>query len=330
MVNISLLIRADAGIESGTGHAMRCLSLAQEWVDAGGLVVWVAASLPVSLQSRLLQEKIKLHLINKNIASQRDADMTATLARDASCEWVVLDGYHFKSSYQSQVRNKGFKVLVIDDNGETGPWNCDAIVNQNLHAKGVDYSGTPARCQLLLGTSFVLLRREIRAALKSHVPPTDYSQELRLLILMGGSDHGNITSRILERLQTLKVNRKMTVRVILGGANPHRHEVEKVVRQGVFPAEIFHAVEDMAVHYSWANAAVTAAGSTCWELCAFQIPFLSLAVADNQKKIAAELGGGNVDTCLLRLNDWLDNPLLACAVEIDGRGAERVCALITG
>ena len=207
MVQKSLLIRADASLEIGTGHVMRCLALAQAWKDTGGSVSWVSAELPDNLQRRLAQESIDLSLLSTERGRLEDAGKTAEKADSVDAEWAVLDGYTFNHAYQTAVRKSGLKVLVLDDNGETGPWNCDAILNQNLHAKEIDYSSVPAGCQLLLGTSFCLLRRELRDALKQHTPAQDQEREVRLLLMMGGGDPDNVTGRILDLLSQFQTEK---------------------------------------------------------------------------------------------------------------------------
>lgn len=325
-----ILIRADASVEIGTGHVMRCLAIAQATIDQGGAVHWVAASLPGAIRERLDREKITSHAMPHAIAGGEDAGYTAALATTVGAESAVLDGYGFRFDYQSALKAAGLNVLVLDDDGETGPWNCDAILNQNLHAREIDYSNRPAGCRLLLGTSFCLLRRELRKALEHHAPADDRDQEIRLLLMMGGSDPANVTGQMLSELSRLATDKKVLLRVILGGANPHRHEVENQLPCVPFPAELVVGAEDMSEHYKWANAAITAAGSSCWELLAFKVPFVAVSIAKNQNHIArafedpADAGRSVAD----RLNCLFDPaPVERAGMVVDGRGVDRVRAL---
>ncbi|MEO6054534.1 MAG: UDP-2,4-diacetamido-2,4,6-trideoxy-beta-L-altropyranose hydrolase [Chthoniobacterales bacterium] len=329
----SLLIRADASREIGTGHVMRCLAMAQAWKDRGGFAHFACAELPDTLRRRLAEESFTVHSLTTQCGTTADAEVTSRLAREVGAEWIVVDGYCFNRAFQSVLHASGRKVLVLDDNGETGPWGCDAILNQNTHASTIDYGDRLDGCTLLRGSRYALLRREFQPALRDHFPARDQADGLRLLILMGGSDAENITCQLLSILKKLQSGIH-SARVICGGANSHLAELETSASALGFPCEVICNVSDMTPHFRWANAALTAAGSTCWELCAFRVPFLPFAIVPNQNAIARSFGGipWESETAAAAVTDWIKkmkSSMFEISIpDVDAKGADRVCSFL--
>src|ERR1700757_4447768 len=110
----TLLIRCDASIAMGTGHAMRCLALAQAWQDAGGKVLFAMADATPSIEVRLRIEGADVARLPGLAESPEDSSGTWDLPRQKKAEWVVVDGYQFGSVYQSALRDAGLRVLFID------------------------------------------------------------------------------------------------------------------------------------------------------------------------------------------------------------------------
>src|SRR4051794_9337605 len=97
---MKLLIRADGNSRIGTGHLMRCLSLAQGCRGSGGDALFVSGEITPSLEQRLRATNFDLARLSCTIGSDADAEQTIRLAREYKTDWIVLDGYHFGSEYQ--------------------------------------------------------------------------------------------------------------------------------------------------------------------------------------------------------------------------------------
>ncbi len=82
------------------------------------------------------------------------------LAAAHRASWIVVDGYQFDIAYQRALKAAGLKVLVVDDGGRCGTYCADLVLDQNLDASEVAYSNREAYTRLLLGTRYVMLRRE--------------------------------------------------------------------------------------------------------------------------------------------------------------------------
>lgn len=281
-----LLIRADASAAIGTGHVMRCFALAQAWQDSGGRAAFASVEMPEGLAARFSGEQIVLHHLDVAVASDADAMATVRLAHETGATWVVVDGYRFNSGFLGVLRRQGLRILSIDDTAHLERYPVDLVLNQNLGANREHYRGKIAGdAELLLGPRYSLLRREFRADYPARRPLTGRSR--RVLVTFGGSDPENCTQAVLERLARL--SGPLEVLVLAGAANPHVPALRAFAARAPFPCEVRVNVENVAALMAWADVAVTAGGSTVWELAAMRLPALIGAISEDQRVIGPAL-----------------------------------------
>ncbi|HZQ68419.1 MAG TPA: UDP-2,4-diacetamido-2,4,6-trideoxy-beta-L-altropyranose hydrolase [Terriglobales bacterium] len=331
----TLIIRADAGVAIGTGHVMRCLALAQAWQDAGGRCTFAMAESDPALRGRLSREGCEIHQIQSEVGSQDDAAEVARLARSLRAEWVVVDGYRFGGAYQEWIKAANLELLFVDDNGHAGRYSADLVLNQNVHATSDLYQQRAPRTELLLGLRYAMLRREFAGwrDWKRAIPEI----ASKILVTMGGSDPQNVTETAIHALNNLPAD--MTVRVVIGGSNPHYESLRQVLSGYGGRFELLHRVHDLPGLMAWADLAVSAAGSTCWEMCFLALPAVIIPVAENQRAAAACLDrlGAATQVSLLTIEDLAEpiSGLLLCSEKrrnmssiarslVDGDGATRV------
>jgi UDP-2,4-diacetamido-2,4,6-trideoxy-beta-L-altropyranose hydrolase len=286
-----LLIRADANIAMGTGHVMRCLALAQAWQDAGGRAVLAMAETTPSLERRMREEGAGVKRIAATPASAGDAQETVNIAKRIEADWIVADGYHFGEHYQSVIKASDCRLLFVDDNGHSAHYSADLVLNQNLHASESFYSSRESYTRLLLGPSYTMLRREFGMWRK-------WKREIRetgtrILIVLGGSDPGNLTRLLIEALESVRQFR-LELLAVVGGSNPHLAQIEAAVAGSRHNIRLVKDATNMAELMAWADMAISAAGSICWEFCALALPALLIPVAPNQVASAEKLGSVGV------------------------------------
>ena len=138
-----LLVRADASARIGAGHVMRCLALAQAWIDAGGRALFASHALPEALARRLADEGVAVEEMTAEPGGPEDARQCAALALARGAAWVVTDGYGFGSTYHTPLCAGGLRVLAFDDKGHLERYVTDFVLNPNIQAGEIDYGGPP-------------------------------------------------------------------------------------------------------------------------------------------------------------------------------------------
>jgi len=335
----SVLFRADSSIQMGTGHMMRCLALAQEWRRSGGIhPIFVTAVNASALEARLQSEGIEVVHLPVPLGSDEDAIRTAHLARQLKATWVVVDGYHFGASYQRIIKESGFRLLAIDDDVHARHYYADIVLNQNLYGHQSMYVSREPYTKLLLGTRYVLLRREFLSWLGRK--PTTPQVARKVLVTLGGSDPSNVTARVIRALQGVKV-KGLEVLVVVGGSNPHYQELQSTVQGSQIPTRLESNVTDMPRLMAWADVAISSAGCTYWELAFVGVPTLVLELAADhhraaealhEAKVAINLGPADnlsssriaQETTRLLVEARRRNEMARLAQElVDGKGVQR-------
>jgi UDP-2,4-diacetamido-2,4,6-trideoxy-beta-L-altropyranose hydrolase len=285
-VREKLVFRVDASPEMGIGHVMRCLALAQAWQDTGGEAAFVMAMKAPIIENRLRSEGIGVHNVEVTPGSIDDATETLTIAEEHKAQWVVLDGYHFDGAYQREIKNSGKRLLCIDDYGHAYHYFADTILNQNIHAHEQLYDHREPESNLLLGTRFVLLRREFLKwqGWRREVP----RRVRRILVTLGGGNDSNITAKVVRALERIDLEETRVV-VIAGPANPYAKEIKDRLTNCSSNIQLLDGVKDTANLMAGADLAISAGGSTCWELAFMGLPSMVVPIADNQIAVAEEL-----------------------------------------
>jgi UDP-2,4-diacetamido-2,4,6-trideoxy-beta-L-altropyranose hydrolase len=340
----TLLIRADANLAMGTGHVMRCLALAQAWQDAGGRATFAMIEPSLPIRERLQKESLEISLISASPGTKEDASQTVALAREHTASWVVVDGYQFRMEYQRALKSADCAVLFVDDYGHASCYCADMVLDQNVSVDESDYQKREPHTQLLIGSQYCLLRREFDAwrEWRREIAPLGH----RVLVTMGGSDPENFTETAVAALALLE--KEFEAIVVLGGSNA-RPELLTCNPSGIAQKkniEVRRDVSNMAELMAWADIAISAAGTTSWEMCFLGLPALLVDLAENQTPIAQELDrrgcaihvGSARDVSpeklaermqsLLRSNE--DRQAMSSRGRdlVDGRGAARVVAAL--
>jgi len=195
---------------------------------------------------------------------------------------------------------------------------------------------------LLLGPRYAMLRREFRQwrTWQREIPATGR----KILVTMGGSDPNNLTTRVIEAIRQLS-NPSLETVVLVGGSNPHFCSVEALIQKESM--RLITDASNVPEWMTWADVAVSGAGTTFWEMCFLGLPGILLVLAENQKNVAAaadkmgiawSLGRGTEVSAsviagklaeLLNSADQRTSQSEKGRKLVDGRGAERVVAFLS-
>lgn len=284
-----LLLRADAGPQVGLGHVMRLAGIGQAWVQRGGKALLVAPPLPAALGERVRGMGLTLTALPAGTAAGSDADaaLLRALAAERGAAAVLADGYSFSPAWLAALR-PALRVAYVDDFG-SAELDVDLVVMPNPAAR----VPADARSPVVHGPAYTPVRAEFCGHPPRPAPPpaetTQGFVRQRLLLMFGGSDPSGMTARALRAVLALRpsleqqARRRVAVTAVLGAAVPEA-QVAAAQAEAAGHAEVavLRDVQDMAGLLAASDVALSAAGTSCWELAAVGVPMLVVPVADNQ------------------------------------------------
>ena len=299
-------IRADASQEIGTGHIVRCLTLADALKQRGARIRFISRHLPEHLRNILETKGHEITLLDSprdnatldelvharwlGVGQARDAEDSILALSDLTWDWLVVDHYALDFRWESMLRKAAKRIMTLDDIADRRH-DCDVLLDQNYYADGAArYADkAPAHCKMLLGPRYALLRDEflqLRGQIKARNGPVR-----RVLVFFGGVDADNYTGRAIEALCGAEIP-DLHVDVVIGAQHPCREQIKAACAQHGF---ICHVQTDrMAKLMANADLAIGAGGSTTWERCCLGLPSLAICTADNQRKQIAEAAYGSL------------------------------------
>lgn len=297
------VIRADASTSIGSGHVMRCLTLAHRLKkEKNAKVVFVMRVLPGNLIGVVEKqgfEVLKLPPANQKyslngyglwltvpmeVDAQQTIEVLQHYLQEHGCDVVdrlIVDSYALDEQWELMLHPYCREIMVIDDLADRRH-DCDILLDQNFYLnKDVRYAGlVPKYCKMLLGLEHALLREEFREA-KKHLRKRDGTIK-NILVFYGGSDLTNETEKAIEALVQLHdEGYSFTADIITGVSNSRREKIEKICSKYHF-LHYYCQVSNMAEFMNKADLMLGAGGSTTWERLYMELPALVTAVAENQ------------------------------------------------
>ena len=275
MIKPKVYIRADGNSEIGLGHVIRSLALAEMLKDDFNCI----------FATRFLTDYINAEagkVFEKIIKlPETEEHFDAFLSILSGDEIVVLDNYFFYTDYQQTIKNKGCKLVCIDDIHDKH-FVADMVINHAPYVLKSDYS-TESFTKCLLGTKYALIRTPFSHLAKQ---PKKYNGPNNAFVCFGGSDYNNITLRVVERLLSFEYVK--IISVVTGGAYKHKDELQMLINQ--YPNRILSysniAAKQVVDILTMSDFAVVPCSSILWECMAAKLPVVTGYYVDNQKKIS--------------------------------------------
>ncbi len=291
---MKVAFRADASVSLGTGHVMRCLTLADRLREEWATTRLICQPLPGHLGDLIAARGHDLAFLPACDSKDQDAAACRqALADEALWDWLVVDHYGLDAAWERRMRSVAGKIMVIDDLADR-PHDCDLLLDQNLQAEG-RYAGLiPDACLGLIGPKYALLRPQFAAA-RQRMHARE-GRVARLLVFFGGTDVGGETLKALEAIRMLG-RPELAVDCVIGQANPHRAAIEAACH-ALPNATLYCQVDDMASRMAAADLFVGAGGTSSWERCCLGLPALVIATADNQIAQAEAIARAGAQLCL--------------------------------
>jgi UDP-2,4-diacetamido-2,4,6-trideoxy-beta-L-altropyranose hydrolase len=306
---LNIVFRVDSSLEIGTGHVMRCLTLAERLRLKGAECHFVCRDHEGAILERIVSQGFELSVLPTSVPGSQvvgeyglpahaswlrcdwrlDGEQTRDATVGKAVNWLVVDHYAIDAGWERLLNSSCEKVMVIDDLADRCH-DCDFLLDQNSGLRGSDYDGlVPARCRRLFGPEYALLRPEFAAGRQQGFDRSAVTTVNHLMINLGGVDQHNITTTILDSLRTCPLPRACRITVVMGATAPWLSNVRAAAEQMPWRTEVRSDVADMAVLMLESDLAIGAAGSTSWERCCLGLPSLIVILAENQRVIAETL-----------------------------------------
>jgi len=319
---MKIVFRVDASIQMGTGHVMRCLTLADALKAHGAECHFICREHPGNLIALITErghqvsplsnsqqlQKVKNSALEKNgqlahsawlgTSQDEDAELCISIVKALSPHWLIVDHYALDIRWGKSLRPYCKKIMVIDDLADR-QHDCDLLLDQTFMRNSADYTDlAPEHCQLLCGAQYALLRPEFAEWREYSLKRREKGQLEHLLINLGGVDKDNITTQILKSLVDCALPSSCRISVVMGTTAPWVKEVQQQALKMPWKTEAKVGVNNMAELMANSDLAIGAAGATSWERCCLGLPTIMIVVAENQKLIAEELNGASASLFL--------------------------------
>lgn len=289
---MNIIFRVDSSITIGTGHMMRCLTLADALKKQGYNIDFICRDLKGNVSRFVSEHGHSLHLLlapkREDVQWKQDSKETSKIEQAIAdqIDWLIVDNYALDYRWASSLRQQVKKIMVIDDLADR-KHDCDILLDQTYGRMESDYHHlVPEYCQMLLSTEYALLRPEFakeRKKLQLYSPAKKYIRNI--LVCMGGADIDNISQIVLQGLEKVEWSHPVVINVILGEKTQHYAEVKKLISNSDLTINLYNNVANMAEFMSQADLAIGAGGTTSWERCSLGLPTIVIGIAENQNNI---------------------------------------------
>jgi len=307
---MKVAFRADASLQIGSGHVMRCLTLADALAAHGAECRFISREHAGNLIEFIRGKGFTVHPLpaGKSTATghasgapslahaawlgasqMQDAAECASLLATWQPDWLIVDHYALDAQWEKALDPRYHKLMVIDDLADR-EHQCELLLDQTFGRYVTDYAAlVPVHCRLLCGSQYALLRPEFPALRPYSLQRRAQPQLRQLLITMGGVDQDNATGKVLSALQSCELPADCRIVVVMGPSAPWLVEVQQQARQLPWPTGVIANVSDMAQLMADSDLAIGAAGATSWERCCLGLPTVMVVLAENQRTVARGL-----------------------------------------
>ncbi|MEW7009866.1 UDP-2,4-diacetamido-2,4,6-trideoxy-beta-L-altropyranose hydrolase [Lentilitoribacter sp. EG35] len=364
MTQKTALFRADASQTMGSGHIMRCLTLANALKEVNYKCEFACRQIPKEL-IKLIEDSSH----NITILPEVNSDSSNEIANLVHSHWlectqsldaehcialspkprkwsmVIVDHYALDRQWERKIAPYCKRILAIDDLADRHH-HCDFLLDQNLGRDPNDYLNiVPLNCIKMVGPSYALLRPEFAEIRHTSLARHRSADLNNIIISIGGTDENNITFQILKQLLISPSLGNASITIIMGSQTSLIETIIAEAELSNREITVLTNVSNMAELIAASDLAIGAAGGTAWERCCLGVPSLIIVTAKNQIEGANALNQSgaaiiieksatklpSIETFLKQdnLSEKLSKMSAAASLITDGHGAARVVHKIT-
>lgn len=314
---MNICFRVDASTEIGTGHVMRCLTLAELCRDKGHSCVFVTRLHEGHLNKLIISKGFEVLVLKVQISNHvfehtdysswlgttqlTDAAETKKLIKENSLQfdWIIIDHYDINKEWEEEIRECISNIMVIDDIADR-EHICDILLDQNYYKNATKRYRelVPEKCTLLLGPKYALLREEFIYFRNFKIQSKD---QKTILVFYGGSDPKNETLKTISSIKEIE-NENLIIHVVVGPTNPNRHLIEKECNK--YNYNYHYNIAYMAKLLHEVDVAICAGGSFTWERYCIGVPAITTAIAYNQIELCENVQYLGIDN-YIGVSEWI-------------------------
>ncbi|TCT14038.1 UDP-2,4-diacetamido-2,4,6-trideoxy-beta-L-altropyranose hydrolase [Natranaerovirga pectinivora] len=264
-----VIIRADGGSNIGMGHIMRTSVIAQKLQEFSEVIY-------VCKKGNEFENGIQY--LKKQGYEVRETDRVNIIS-DLSLlkgNCLITDSYDIDEKYFALTKDI-FPITGYIDDLNQYKLNVDFVINQNIYAQDLIYD-VCTNTQLFLGPQYALLRDEFLNPPKNRINKNIKN----IIITLGGCDTQNLTGEIIENLYR---DFSDIVFHVVVGPGFRNTELRKLELENV---KLYYNPKMVEIMLK-SDLAISACGSTLYELAACGIPTIGVIVAENQKRAALKM-----------------------------------------
>ncbi len=272
----NILFRADSSSNIGTGHIMRDLVLAKQYLDDN--IIFATQELDGNINHKIDEAGYKIEKLKSNNIEELD-----NLIKKLNIDMIVIDHYGINDKFEKKLKDKNpkLKVMVLDDTYEKH--YCDILLNHNISGNPKKYKDlVPSHCELKCGAKYTLLRDEFikeKKKLKKKKQPNIKNSTFKVFVAMGGADHSNINIKILKVLKKFKNN--VEVNIVTTTANQNLKELEKYCKTKSW-INLHINSSKIAKLMAKSDFAIVSPSVTVNEVYYLGLPMIAIKTAENQ------------------------------------------------
>lgn len=309
---LKICFRVDSSFEIGSGHTMRCITLAltlQKQYNAD--CYFITRPLDGNMDAAIRQNGFRVlslrvtrdvsygdhpnapkHAFWLNANWELDAELTRSYLCEIDADILIVDHYALDKEWERLLAElKNLEIVILDDLADR-PHIGQLLVDYTVNRKNNDYSELVNKnCKLLTGFRYVILRDEFSHGRKR--PNVASGSKTNIFVNMGGVDSNNQTQNLMEALSAIGDRDDIKFLIVTGSQYRYSLALAEYMKDNFVDYEIFKNVKNICQIMRSSDLAISAMGSTTWELMSQGVPCLLLPIAENQERHLREIERNN-------------------------------------